>query len=106
MSRDWTSSVVVWDCTAGTFHWHYGQDEAIIVVSGSAVLLQSDGEERRIGPGDVGFFPAGTIAKWRVDDYIRKIAVLREPVWRPVGIGMKVWNKALRTAGFKRERPI
>jgi uncharacterized protein len=110
MSRDWTSSIVVWDCTAGTFDWHYDQDEAVIVISGTAVLLGTNGDTdvktRTIGPGDLAFFPAGTTAKWRVDEYIRKIAVLREPVWRPIGMGLKVWNKALRSVGLKGKSAI
>jgi len=105
-SSDWASSLVVWDCTAGQFRWHYGQDEAIIVISGAAYLLGDDGEERRFGPGDYGFFPAGTVATWRVDDYIRKIAVLREPLWRPVGFALKAWNKLLRKAGLASSSPL
>jgi len=99
-SADWASSVVVWDCTAGKFQWHYGQDEAIIVISGAAILLGEDGMERRFGPGDYGFFPAGSVATWRVDDSIRKIAVLREPLWRPIGLAMKVCNKLFRKVGL------
>jgi len=105
-SRDWTSKVVIWDCTPGQFRWHYDQDEAIIVISGAAYLLDDKGEERRFGPGDYGFFPRGTIAAWRVDDHIRKIAVLREPLWRPVGFALKVWNKFLRKVGLASSSPL
>jgi len=105
-SRDWTSKVVVWDCTAGRFRWHYSQDEAIIVISGAAYLLGDEGEERRFGPGDYGFFPKGTTATWRVDDHIRKIAVLREPLWRPIGFVMKVWSKFLHKAGLASSSPL
>lgn len=99
-SGDWASSIVVWDCTSGIFQWHYGQDEAIIVISGDAVLLGEDGEERRFSAGDYGFFPAGSVANWRVDSYIRKVALLREPIWRPVGFAMKVRNKLMRRFGL------
>ncbi len=99
-SADWASSIVVWHCTAGKFQWRYGQDEAIIVISGAAYLLQQDGTERRFGPGDYGFFPAGSVATWRVDESIRKIAVLREPLWRPIGLSLKLCNKLLRKLGL------
>lgn len=99
-SRDWAFSMVVWDCTAGSFYWHYGQDEAIIVTSGEFYLLGEHGEERCISVGDYAFFPAGSDAKWRVDKYIRKVALLREPIWRPVGLTVKVCNKLLRNVGF------
>jgi len=98
-SRDWFSSLVVWDCTAGSFSWHYGQDEVIVIISGELILLHEDGTERRFGPGDYVFFPAGTVANWRVDTYVRKVALLKEPVWRPLGFALKVCNKVLRRAG-------
>lgn len=105
-SRDWSSSVVVWDCTAGSFWWHYGQDEAIVVISGEAFMLRDDGTEQRLGEGDYAFFPAGSVANWRVDSYIRKVALLREPMWRPLGFALKVWNKLLRKMGFGVPTPL
>lgn len=105
-SRDWTSTVVVWDCTAGRFSWHYGQDEVILVVSGEAFLLLENGDERRFGAGDVGFFPAGTNATWRVAEYIRKVAVVRETIWLPLGFCLKVWKKLLRTVGLSGKSPF
>ncbi len=105
-SHDWTSHTVVWECTAGRFQWHYATDESILVVSGEAFMLEEDGGERRIGPGDLGFFPAGTSCTWRVKDRIRKVAVLREPLWRPLGLALKVWHKFLRVAGFSGKSPL
>lgn len=105
-SKDWTSSVVVWECAAGTFRWHYGRDETIFVISGEAFQLKENGEERRFGPGEVGFFPAGTSCTWRVDDHIRKVAVLRETMWSPVGLGLKAWKKVLRMAGLVGKSPL
>ena len=105
-SRDWTSTVVVWDCTAGSFRWHYSQDEAILVISGEAFLQLENGTERRFGAGDVGFFPAGTTCTWRVADYIRKVAVLRESMWRPLGFCLKIWNKFLRVVGLAGQSPL
>ena len=105
-SRDWSSSVVVWDCTAGSFRWHYGQDELIVVISGDIVRLMEDGTERRLNAGDYVFFPAGSVARWRVDSYIRKVALLKEPMWRPVGFAMKVCNKILRNVGLGSRAPL
>jgi uncharacterized protein len=100
-SHDWTSCVVVWECSAGSFRWHYIEDEVVLIVSGEAFMLNENGEERRFGPGDVGFFPAGTSASWRVADRVRKVAVFRETMWRPLGLGLKVWNKLLRAVGIR-----
>jgi uncharacterized protein len=105
-SRDWASSVVVWDCTAGSFRWHYGQDETVLFLSGEAFLLQENGEERRFGAGDLGFFPAGTTCTWRVGEYCRKVAVLRESMWRPLGMCLKAWKKLLRVVGLAGKSPL
>ena len=105
-SRDWALSVVVWDCTPGQFRWHYSQDETILVISGVAFLQLENGDERRFGPGDVGFFPAGTTCNWRVSEHIRKVAVLKESMWRPLGMCLKAWKKLLRTVGLAGKSPI
>lgn len=95
-SRDWTSDIALWECTKGLFKWHYAHDEVMVVISGEAFLVEDEGRERRFGPGDLGFFPAGTVCTWRVPEGIRKVAIVRETMWRPLGFGLKVWNKALR----------
>jgi uncharacterized protein len=105
-SRDWTSSVVVWDCTPGQFRWHYSKDEMLVVVSGEAFLMLENGAERRLGPGDVGFFPAGTTCNWRVSQHIRKVAFLKESMWWPLGFCLKVWKKLLRTVGLAGKSPL
>jgi uncharacterized protein len=105
-TRDLVGLVVVWDCTAGSFEWHYAQDETLLVVSGEAFLQLPNGQERRLGPGDVGFFPAGTICKWRVAEYIRKVAVLKESMWPPLGYCLTQWNKLLRAVGLARRTRI
>ena len=37
-------------------HWHVGEDEFLVVVSGEAVLVDDTGEHR-MGPGDCASFP-------------------------------------------------
>jgi uncharacterized cupin superfamily protein len=95
-SRDWSSTVVVWDCTPGSFKWHYSKDETVHFLSGEAFMTDDDGEEHRFGAGDIAFFPAGTTCTWRVTDHIRKVAVVRETMWRPLGFVLKVSKKILR----------
>ena len=95
-SRDRTSHGVVWDCTAGRFNWHYNKDEGLVVITGEAFISYDGGDERRIGPGDIVFFPAGTSATWRVPDYIRKVAFLRHTMPRPAGFCVLAWNLILR----------
>ena len=95
-SKDNCSYSMVWDCTPGNFNWYYNLDETLVVLEGEA-FISSDGlQERRIGPGDVVFFPAGCSAKWRVTNYIRKVAFLRQPVPPPLGFGVRAWNTLVR----------
>jgi uncharacterized cupin superfamily protein len=100
-SHDRTSSIVVWECTAGRFHWHYSEDETVVVLSGEVFITEEQEGERRLGEGDVGFFPAGSSCIWRINDHVRKIAVLRKDLPVMVGFGVRVWNKALRTVGLR-----
>lgn len=105
-SLDWTSNLVLWECTAGIFEWHYAKDEHIFIISGEAFMTNGSGGERRFGPGDLGFFPAGTSCTWRVPVGVRKVAVLRETMWRPFGFILKAWNKALRLTGMAGASPL
>ncbi|PYT92560.1 MAG: hypothetical protein DMG36_14350 [Acidobacteria bacterium] len=100
-SHDWIANLVVWECGAVSYKWHYNQDEAYLVLSGEGFVTDDKGVERRFGPGDVAYFPAGTNTTWRHPDHFKKIAFLKETVFRPVGLGLKVWNKLLRMVGLK-----
>jgi uncharacterized cupin superfamily protein len=91
-SLDRMSCAMVWDCTAGVFNWDYNKDEGLVVLAGEAFIVCGDSPERRIGPGDFVFFPAGTSAKWRVPKYIKKVAFLRQTMPRLVGFGVLIWN--------------
>ena len=56
-SRDRKSCTLIWDCTPGQFVWHYDIDETIHILEGSIVLDDGVAPPRRLGPGDVVFFP-------------------------------------------------
>ena len=99
-SPDQLAKAVIWECGAVSYHWHYTQDEAYIVLSGEGFMTDEKGVERRYGPGDLAFFPAGTNATWRHPSHFRKVAVLKEPISTPMRFALKVWNKALKTFGL------
>ena len=99
-SRDWLSVLVVWECSAGRFKWHYTRDETLIVVSGAASIVDEQGVEQHFGPGDVVFLPAGASRIWNIEDRVRKIALVRETLWPPLGMAAKVFKKAARTVGI------
>jgi uncharacterized cupin superfamily protein len=95
-SRDWTSSVVVWECTNGSFKWHYSKDETVFFLAGEAFMTDENGEEHRFGAGDIAVITAGTSCRWRVTEPIRKVAVVRETMWRPLGFMLKISKKLFR----------
>ena len=105
-SHDWLANVVLWECSAGSFNWHYSRDEILFVISGEALIISTAGEERLLGPGDFAYFPAGTSCQWRVLQEVKKIAFVRETIWQPLGFCLKVWNKALRVSGLKGKSPL
>jgi uncharacterized protein len=99
-SRDRMSQIVVWECSAGLFMWHYNKDESLVVISGEVFVTTQSGQELRLGPGDAAFFPAGTTCTWRVTGPLRKVAIMREPMWRPLGFAVKAWNRLLTIVGL------
>lgn len=104
-SADGTSRIVAWSCSAGRFNWQYAVDEAVHVVSGEVFVRGEGGQVRRLGPGDTAFFPAGTRAVWHVPERVRKIAVCRYSMPRPLGRLLCLWNRAVdRLTGFSRGR--
>jgi uncharacterized cupin superfamily protein len=40
-------------------HWHEGEDELLVMLSGSAVLIEDDGETE-LAPGDIAAWPKGS----------------------------------------------
>jgi uncharacterized protein len=95
-THDRISSIVVWECTAGRFNWHYSDDETVVIISGEVFITTGNSEVRRLGQGDMGFFPAGSSCTWRVDDRVKKVAILRKSLPPLLSIGVRAWNKLLR----------
>ena len=105
-SEDRTAHIMVWECTPGSFHWHYSEDETVVIVSGEVFITQDSGPERRLGPGDMAFFPAGCSALWRITSKVRKVAVLRNNLPMPLAIGLRIWNKLLSVIGLRTQPPL
>jgi len=105
-SHDGTSSIMVWECTAGRFNWHYSEDETVVIISGEVFIRSAKGEETRLGQGDVGFFPAGSSCTWRINDRVKKVAVLRKDMPLALGFGVRLWNKALRLLGIRSQSSL
>ena len=95
-SRDETACTIMWDCTAGKFRWFYDFDETIHILEGSVWIDDGHGP-RRVGPGDVVFFPVGSSALWEVETYVRKLAFCRKTLPAPIGAAVKML-RSLRAA--------
>jgi uncharacterized cupin superfamily protein len=100
-SADGTSMIMVWSCSAGSFTWNYAGDETVHIISGEVFVTDGDGAVRRLGPGDMAFFPAGSRSTWRIPHEVRKLAVCRHGMPRPFGTLLRAWNKLIdRATGF------
>lgn len=99
-THDFLAQILIWECGAVTYKWHYTSDEAYIVISGEGFMTDEKGMEHHFGPGDVAFFPAGTNATWRHPDHFKKVAFLKESFGRPVGFCLKACGKLLRLLGL------
>ena len=97
-SSDRGMTVIAWSCTKGRFRWHYHVDEMAHILAGEVYITDDSGAERRLGPGDTVFFPAGSTMLWRVTADVRKIAVCRVTVPRLVGFSLRAWSKLRRIA--------
>jgi uncharacterized protein len=92
-SPDTTSSTMVWTCTPGKFHWYYNVDETLYILEGEVFVTDHNDEVRRLGPGDLAFFPAGSRSVWHVTKDIRKIAFCRQSMPLYAGFGLRAFNK-------------
>jgi hypothetical protein len=84
---------MAWSCTAGRFAWHYTVEETAHFICGEVFITDEKGDVRRLGPGDMAFFPAGSSSLWHVPVEVRKLAVCRHVMPRPFGHLLRAWNK-------------
>jgi len=98
-SADGAAAVIAWSCTPGRFYWHYTTDEIAHVISGEVFLTDENGDSRRLGPGDMVYFPAGSKSLWHVTQAVRKVAICRQHMPRPFGYALRAWNKLAAILG-------
>jgi uncharacterized protein len=94
-SADGTSAIIAWSCTPGRFNWHYTVDEVLHIISGEVFVTDENGDNRRLGPGDMVFFPAGSSSVWHVTQEVRKLAICRHAMPRPFGFALRALNKLI-----------
>lgn len=77
-SRDKRYRSGVWECSAGTFDWHFALDEIVHILEGE-VFIDYGATRLHLHPGNVAHFPAGTSSRWHVPERVRKFFTHREP---------------------------
>jgi len=106
VSQDKTARLLAWECTPGLFNWNYTEDETVCILFGEVFITNNDEAERRLGTGDVAFFPAGSSCTWRVTETVRKVAFLRKDLPPLLGLGIRAWHKLLQKAGIRGSMPL
>jgi uncharacterized cupin superfamily protein len=105
-SVDGQAWTVVWQCSAGKFHWHYSIDETILILEGT-IVIEADGmPPTRYGPGEVIFFKEGAHAKWYVEVQVRKLAFCRRTTPVLLSFAMRLVSKIKRTLTGRRVRAL
>lgn len=78
-AHDQSASSGLWECIGpAQFAWHYGTDEVIYILEGSAAIAYL-GRKFILRPGDRMQFGAGTIANWTVPERVKKSYTVYEP---------------------------
>jgi len=98
-SADGATSVMAWSCTAGRFLWRYQVDEVLHIISGEVFVTDENDTVRRLGPGDMAFFPAGARSVWHVPHAVRKLAMCRHSMPRPFALMVRAWNHLIHRLG-------
>jgi uncharacterized cupin superfamily protein len=104
LSIDGRASTNIWDCTAGSFWWTFGDDETVVIVEGSVRVTTEEGETRLLSQGDIAYFAGGTRALWEIETYVRKIAFCRQ-VMTPTRMLRAMLGQMRRAAGRKAAAP-
>lgn len=78
-ATDGASWTMLWACTAGSFRWRYRFDETIHFLDGAVSITAEDGVTRHYTAGDMIFFPAGSVADWRIESHVKKLAFCHTP---------------------------
>lgn len=98
-ASDGSAWTMLWACSAGSFRWRYRFDETIHFLEGAVTITGDDGTQRRYGPGDMIFFPAGSVADWRIESHVKKLAFCQVPAPLLLRLPLKAWRRLCALAG-------
>jgi hypothetical protein len=92
-SADNFTTTFIWSCTKGRFHWHFEADETVHIMEGEVFVTDDDGTERRLSPGSVALFRAGSHSVWHVPEFVKKIAFIYNAPPMPVSLAVRALRK-------------
>jgi uncharacterized cupin superfamily protein len=99
-TEDRGANVHEWRCTRGRFVWHYGIDEIVYIIEGSARIKDlATGVTTTISAGSSVLFQHGSSAEWTVDRPIRKIAINHIPLSPKLIAARSAWRRLKRLFG-------
>jgi uncharacterized cupin superfamily protein len=99
-TKDRGANVHEWRCTRGRFVWHYGIDEIVYIIEGSARIKDlATGVTTTINAGSSVLFQRGSSAEWTVDRPIRKIAINHIPLSPKLIVARSAWRRLKRLFG-------
>jgi uncharacterized cupin superfamily protein len=82
----------LWDCTAGEYLWRYTTHETFEIIEGEAIVDDGSGP-RILQAGAHARFRAGSITRWRVPSYVKKVSYCRDPQPQPVRLAKRLIRK-------------
>jgi uncharacterized cupin superfamily protein len=70
----------MWDSTTldsemRPFPWH----ELVQLLEGEVLITEADGSRHRFVAGDAFFIPMGTVCRWQISGYVKKLYAILEP---------------------------
>ena len=101
-SADTFASTFIWSCTAGRFNWHFASDETVHILEGEVFVTDDAGLQRRLGPGAVALFRAGSHSVWHVPEFVKKIAFIYEAPPEAVSFSLRALRKMKALMGRKK----
>jgi len=62
----------IWEKEASRFDWHYDETEICYLLEGKVVVKTNDGQEAKLGAGDLVTFPKGLSCVWDIKEPVKK----------------------------------
>ena len=62
----------IWEKEESSFDWYYDEAERCYFLEGEVTVTTEDGEEVKMGKGDLVLFPKGLKCRWNITKRVKK----------------------------------